>query len=119
MAITGLDHVQLAMPEGGEAEARAFYCGLLGFEEVEKPELLRRAGGLWLRSGAANVHLGVETPFSPARKAHPCFATLDPDAVAEALRQASRPVEWDDRLAGVRRFFSADPFGNRLEFMQG
>ena len=61
----------------------------------------------------------TETPFSPAKKAHPCFVADDIDAVAEELRRKSYPVRWDDRMSGVRRFFSADPFGNRLEFMQG
>jgi len=118
MAVVALDHVQLAMPEGGEDRARAFFVGLLGFEEMDKPERLRTGGGLWLRSGAANVHFGVEIPFRPARKAHPCLAVADLDRLAARLSAGNMPVEWDDRIPGTRRFFSADPFGNRIEFIQ-
>ena len=71
MAIVGLDHVQLAMPEGGEARACTFYCGVLGMAELPKPAHLAVNGGCWFESGGARVHLGVEEQFRPARKAHP------------------------------------------------
>jgi hypothetical protein len=37
MLIRRLDHVQLAMPPGRDDDARAFYQGLLGIPEVQKP----------------------------------------------------------------------------------
>jgi muramoyltetrapeptide carboxypeptidase len=116
--ITAIDHVQLAMPADGEDEARLFFVVLLGFDEVEKPHRLRGAGGVWFRSGAAQIHLGVERPFHPARKAHPCLATSDIDALAVKLTVRNHAIEWDDRIEGTRRFFTTDPFGNRLEFTQ-
>ncbi len=114
-----LDHIQLAIPSGGEAAARAFWIGLIGMTEVPKPAAIAGRGGLWVTRGAINLHLGVETPFSPARKAHPCLSVDDLDGIASALTAAGHPVDWDDKIEGVRRFFVADPFGNRIEIMQG
>jgi len=114
--VPALDHVQVAMPAGGEDEARGFYGDLLGMSEVEKPESLRANGGVWF---AERLHLGVEAPFAPARKAHPAFVTDDLDAIAERLARAHRPVVWDTRLPGTRRLYTADPFGNRIELIAG
>jgi catechol 2,3-dioxygenase-like lactoylglutathione lyase family enzyme len=117
--ITGLDHVQVAMPRGGEEAARAFYAGLLGLTEVPKPPVLAARGGCWFTSGAAVVHLGVEEPFSPARKAHPAFLAEDIDRLQAALAAAGHEcVRTDGEVPGVRRFHTHDPFGNRVEFQQ-
>jgi catechol 2,3-dioxygenase-like lactoylglutathione lyase family enzyme len=115
MGILGIDHVQVAIPRGGEDEARAFYAGLLGLGEIPKPEPIRARGGVWLRAGAQELHLGVEEPFAPARKAHPGLVASDLDAVRARLAGAGIEFEDDDRIAGVDRLFVADPFGNRLE----
>ncbi|NDV02567.1 VOC family protein [Pseudoroseicyclus tamaricis] len=112
-----LDHVQLAMPAGGEDACRAFWVDVLGMTEVEKPAGLAGRGGLWLRKGAVELHLGVAEPFAPATKAHPCFAVPGLDTLAEALEAAGHTVRWDSEIAGRRRFFTDDPFGNRVEFM--
>jgi catechol 2,3-dioxygenase-like lactoylglutathione lyase family enzyme len=109
-----LDHVQVAAPPGCEAEARAFYGGLLGLRELEKPEPLRSRGGVWFGlAEGQQLHVGVEAEFTPARKAHPAFAVGGLDALAARLGD----VEWDDALPDVRRFYAHDPFGNRLEFL--
>ena len=105
-----LDHVQVAAPAGCEEAARAFYGGVLGLREVEKPAALRARGGVWFEQ----LHVGVEDGFVPARKAHPAFAVDDLDALAERIGD----VQWDDAVPGVRRFYAHDPFGNRLEFVQ-
>jgi catechol 2,3-dioxygenase-like lactoylglutathione lyase family enzyme len=105
-----IDHVQVAAPPGCEEEARAFYCGVLGLREVEKPEALRGRGGVWFEQ----LHVGVEQDFRPARKAHPALAVENLDALAARIGD----VEWDDAVPGVRRFYAIDPFGNRLEFLQ-
>ena len=118
MTISGFDHLQVAMPAGAEAEARAFYADLLGLVEVEKPEPLQRRGGCWFAGPGIALHLGVETPFSPARKAHPAFLATDLAGLAEKLAAAHCPVKWDEALPGVRRFYTADPFGNRIEIIQ-
>jgi len=104
-----IDHVQVAAPPGCEAEARAFYGGVLGLREVEKPESLRARGGIWFE----HLHVGVEADFRPARKAHPAFVVGDLDALAERIGD----VQWDAEIPGVRRFYAHDPFGNRLEFL--
>jgi catechol 2,3-dioxygenase-like lactoylglutathione lyase family enzyme len=112
-----LDHVQLAGPPGCEDDARRFYGGLLGLDEIEKPESMRASGGVWFTLGAQELHIGIEDPFAPARKAHPGLR-VEPselDAVAERLTGAGAGVEWDERYPGVRRFYTADPFGNRIE----
>ena len=115
LLITGLDHVQLAAPPGGEAQARHFYGELLGLTEIPKPEPLRARGGVWFQAGAQQLHIGVEEPFAPARKAHPALRVVDLDALAARL---APNVTWDDALPGVRRFYSADPFGNRIELLE-
>ncbi len=112
-----LDHVQLAMPRGGEAAARAFWGGIIGLAEIEKPAALRARGGLWYLLNHAELHLGVETPFSPAHKAHPAFRVTDIDALASRLSAADHPLTWDSAIPNRKRFFTADPFGNRLEFL--
>ena len=110
-----IDHVQVAAPPGCEETARAFYGGVLGLAELEKPEGLRARGGVWFALGSGQeLHVGVEHDFAPARKAHPAFVVDDLDAVAEALGD----VRWDDELPGVRRFYAGDPWGNRLEFLE-
>lgn len=113
-----LDHVQIAAPSGCEAEARRFFGELLGLEEIEKPEPLRARGGCWFRVGARQLHIGVEEPFRPAAKAHPAFSVLKADPLFEQLEEAGVECTWDDSLAGVRRFFASDPWGNRLEFTE-
>ncbi|MCP3136276.1 VOC family protein [Pyxidicoccus xibeiensis] len=117
--IQGLDHVQLAMPRGEEAQGRAFYGALLGLKEVPKPPELAKRGGLWFElADGRGLHLGVEEPFLPAKKAHPAFRVTTLDALAERLLAAGHPVKWDDSVPDVRRFHGADPFGNRLEFQE-
>jgi hypothetical protein len=113
-----LDHVQLAMPPGAEDIARQFYIGLLGMIEVPKPAALANRGGLWLRTGKVELHLGVETDFRPARKAHPGITVRDLSAVAQQLMQNGVVVTWGDALPERTRFYANDCFGNRLEFIQ-
>lgn len=113
-----LHHVQLAIPAGGEAECRAFWVGVLGMTELEKPAALAARGGCWFRAGGVEVHLGVEGGFIPAAKAHPGIVVTDLHALAGRLEDARVPVTWDDDFPGFDRFYSTDPFGNRLEFLQ-
>ena len=119
MAVLGIDHVQVAAPRGGEAEARAFYGAALGMEELAKPQAIRDRGGCWFRAGAQELHVGVEDPFAPARKAHPGLVVSDLDAVRLRLRAARVAYEDDARIAGVDRLFVSDPFGNRIELRGG
>jgi catechol 2,3-dioxygenase-like lactoylglutathione lyase family enzyme len=106
--------VQVAAPPGCEDAARAFYGALLGLVEVEKPEPLRGRGGVWFEQ----LHVGVEQDFAPARKAHPALRVEDLDGVADRLRAAGARVQWDNALPGVRRFYTADPWGNRIELLR-
>lgn len=117
MPITGLDHVQLAMPVGAEDAGRAFYVGLLGLAELPKPPALATRGGFWVRAGAIDVHLGVEADFRAAKKAHPCFLVADLSVLRARLAEAGYPIKDDAEIPGRARFFSEDPFGNRLEFV--
>jgi len=113
-----MHHVQLAIPRGGEDECRAFWRDVLGMRELEKPPVLAARGGCWFRGGGLEVHLGVEDPFTPAKKAHPGLLVVRLEEVAAALQQAGHPVTWDDDFPGHDRFYAADPFGNRLEFLE-
>ena len=117
-SITGIDHVQVAAPAGCEADARAFYGGLLGLTELPKPEPLAARGGCWFRAGAQELHVGVEHPFAPARKAHPGLVVEDLADLARRLGEQGIEVAYDDTIPGTTRFYAADPFGNRLEFRQ-
>ena len=114
----GLHHVQLALPPGGEDACRTFYVGVLGMAEVQKPPVLAARGGLWVRADRLELHLGVEADFRPQRKAHPGIVVADLDAVAARLTGHDRPVSWDDDFPGMRRFYTEDDHGNRLEFLQ-
>ena len=120
--ITGLDHVQLAMPRGQEELARSFYAGLLGMTELPKPPVLAARGGCWFASGSAVLHLGVEDPFAPAKKAHPAIRLADQpsfEALVARLGEKGVPIKRDREMEaeGTARFFAFDPWGNRLEFV--
>lgn len=118
MQIAGLHHVQLAIPAGGEDTARRFYAGVLGLAEVAKPPTLAGRGGCWFAGPGSVIHLGVEEPFAPAAKAHPAFRVADLAASRRALEAAGAPLVADDSLPSVRRLYTADPFGNRIELIQ-
>jgi catechol 2,3-dioxygenase-like lactoylglutathione lyase family enzyme/ketosteroid isomerase-like protein len=115
----GIDHVQIAAPPGCEEQARRFYSGVLGLAEVDKPEALVARGGAWFSLGAQQLHVGVEKAFAPARKAHPAIrvATSQLAALAARLAEAGAPVNWDSAIPGTRRFYTEDPWGNRLELL--
>jgi catechol 2,3-dioxygenase-like lactoylglutathione lyase family enzyme len=112
-----LHHVQLALPPDGEDDCRQFYVDALGMTEIPKPPRLAARGGLWLRAGRLEIHLGVEEDFRPQRKAHPGIVVADLDALAERLTRHGITLTWDDEFPGMRRFYCADNNGNRLEFL--
>ncbi len=118
MTITALHHVQLAMPQDEEDAARRFYGELLGIPEVPKPAELAKRGGCWFESGNIRVHLGVEADFRPAKKAHPAFQVSDLATIRDRMIAGGVDVKDDAALEGFRRFFVADPFGNRIEILQ-
>lgn len=122
-----LHHVQVAMPPGEEQRAREFYADALGLTEVAKPPSLAGRGGCWFRAFddetvVAEVHVGVEDPFTPAKKAHPAFV-LDSrdqlDALGARVESLGHAVSWEERYSfeGYERFHTRDPFGNRVEVL--
>ena len=115
--ITGLDHVQIAIPVGGEPAARAFYGSLLGLTEVEKPRPLAARGGCWFTGNGIVLHLGTDSDFRPARKAHVALLVNDLRALQRKLDAAGVTTRDDEVDIGVRRFYADDPFGNRLELI--
>lgn len=116
--IHGLDHVQLAMPAGQEDLARKFYSGILLLTEVPKPANLAKRGGVWFEGGNLLLHLGVETDFKPAKKAHPAFLVRNLKILIHHLESKNIPVVADEDLPGYDRIYVADPFGNRLELLE-
>lgn len=116
MRIEKIDHVQLAMPAGGENAARDFYGRLLGIPEVPKPPELQKRGGVWFESDVVKIHLGVDHDFRPARKAHPGLLVRDLRTLVSNLRQAGFEVSEDESVQDCYRVYVHDPFGNRLEF---
>ncbi|MDQ0428168.1 catechol 2,3-dioxygenase-like lactoylglutathione lyase family enzyme [Planomicrobium stackebrandtii] len=117
-SVLHIDHVQVAAPAGKEAAAIKFYADILGMQEIEKPESLKGRGGAWFAFGGQQLHVGVEEPFSPAKKAHPAFRVAGYDELKDHLSKYG--VEWqeDSSIPGIERFFVFDPFGNRLEFLK-
>lgn len=118
MTLIAIDHVQIAIPAGGEDMARPFYVGVLGFSEVERPASLAGRGGMWLEAGEVKLHLGVDPAFHPAGKAHPAFLVGDLAVLEERAGEAGARIERDVPLPGYRRLHVYDPFGNRIELMQ-
>ncbi|PAD20247.1 VOC family protein [Terribacillus saccharophilus] len=112
------DHVQLACPKGSEEQAREFFVGIFGFEEIEKPANLQARGGVWFSCNDIIVHMGVEEPFSPARKAHPAFEVEGLLSLRRYLDKHDVDFSDDADLPGADRIYVNDPFGNRLEFLE-
>jgi len=115
--LMAIDHVQLAMPAGGEPAARAFYVALLGLVEAEKPAILAARGGCWFRSPSIELHLGVEEDFRPAKKAHPALRVRGLDELVGSLQAAGFAFRPDDAIEGCTRGYVDDPFGNRIELI--
>ena len=117
--VVGIDHVQLAMPAGGEPAARRFYAATLGLTEVVKPTALAARGGCWFESASVKLHLGVEADFRPARKAHPALLVNDLDGLLRSILDVwSVQAVWSDEIPGTRRCHIDDPFGNRIELIE-
>lgn len=114
----GIDHVQLAAPAGCEEQVRQFFANILGMEEIEKPEELRKRGGVWFRCGSQQIHIGVEPDFVAAKKAHPAIHVQNLAALKERIIGFGIHVKDDELLPGADRFYLADPFGNRIEFLE-
>ena len=117
MAFTRIDHVQLAMPPGGEEAARRFYRDLLGMSEETKPAELAARGGCWFRDGAVRLHLGVEADFRAAKKAHPALRVAGFAALVTSLRDGGCVLREDGDFEGAARVYVDDPFGNRIELI--
>jgi catechol 2,3-dioxygenase-like lactoylglutathione lyase family enzyme len=118
MEIVGLDHVQLAMPAGGEAAARAFYADVLGLTEVAKPSNLATRGGCWFERGAVKIHLGIDQDFTPARKAHPGLLVRGLEALVVGLEARGFCVVRGEPIGAFDRVHVDDPFGNRIELLE-
>ncbi|MET7886468.1 glyoxalase [Streptomyces avermitilis] len=116
--LTAVVHVQLAAPPGSENALRAYYIDILGMGELPEPPVLAARGGCWFQAGAVHLHLGIEADFRPAKKAHPGLRVTDIESYGGRLAARGATVTWDDKLPGHRRFFSEDPVGNRLEFLE-
>jgi catechol 2,3-dioxygenase-like lactoylglutathione lyase family enzyme len=126
-----IDHVQICIPKGAEDEARKFYSGLLGLEEIEKPDSLKSSGGVWYIAGNVELHLGVEsltlsrvlgTPLSKGEgdlsKRHPAFEITNIDEVKKFLNDCGVKIKEEIQIPGRKRFSFYDPFGNRIEFLE-
>jgi catechol 2,3-dioxygenase-like lactoylglutathione lyase family enzyme len=115
--LLSIDHVQFAIPVGCENAARRFFVELLGLTEVPKPTVLAARGGCWFRDGPVFVHCGISRDFTPATKAHIAFRVSEVDALATRLQAAGHRIDWDTDFPDEHRFYSSDPFGNRVEFI--
>lgn len=116
--VLGIDHIQIAAPAGCEDTARQFYGELLGMEEIPKPENLRGSGGCWFLCGSQEVHIGIQNDFVSAKKAHPGFTVQRLEPLRARLIEAECIISEDPPIPGRSRFFTHDPFGNRIEFLE-
>ena len=116
--ITRLNHVQVCIPRGAEDEAREFYGGVLGLEEIEKPEVLKANGGLWYRIADIQLHIGVEETAAEPSKRHPAFEVENVGRVRAYLQEHDVRTKDEPAIRGVNRFSFFDPFGNRIEFLE-
>ncbi|MCE4941564.1 VOC family protein [Streptomyces noursei] len=116
--LVAVDHVQLAAPPGSEDRLRRYYGDVLGMTEVPKPPALAARGGCWFQAGPVQLHLGIEADFRPAKKAHPGLRVTGIEEYAARLEARGAQVVWDEDLPGHKRFYSEDPVGNRLEFLE-
>ena len=118
MRVTRIEHVQLAMPSGGEDLARSFYSGILGIPETPKPAHLAKRGGCWFEREDLKVHMGVEADFRAARKAHVALLVTELSALSARLKASGFTPRDDEPLEGYHRIYVDDPFGNRIELME-
>lgn len=118
MQVVGIDHVQLAIPPGGEERARAFYGQVLGLVEVPKPPDMAARGGMWFQAGPVQIHLGIEPDMRPSAKAHPALVVVELDAYIARLASAGCAWKNANDLPGTRRGHTTDPFGNRIELIE-
>lgn len=114
----GIDHVQLAMPVGAEAQARAFFTGVLGMPEIPKPPVLAVRGGVWFQCGSAQIHVGGEDGFVPAKKAHPALSVPDMPGLLSELARQGVDIKPEDTIGGLQRASILDTFGNRIELIE-
>jgi catechol 2,3-dioxygenase-like lactoylglutathione lyase family enzyme len=118
MLIQKIHHVQIAAPPGSEEDARTFFAGILGLKEIPKPANLAARGGVWFKGDGLEIHVGIDQDFRPARKAHMALQTDDLATLRRHLEQHDIETWEDEPLPGYRRFYAADPFGNRIEFVE-
>jgi catechol 2,3-dioxygenase-like lactoylglutathione lyase family enzyme len=117
--IVGIHHVQITVPPDAVAQARAFYCGVLGLAEVEKPAGLRERGGFWLQAGDRQIHVGVEAGVDRrASKAHVAYAVRGLGTWRERLDVAGVQLLESVPIPGYDRVEFRDPFGNRVELIE-
>ena len=116
--LTGIDHIQIAAPPGSEDVARTFYGDLLGMREIPKPENLKARGGCWFQCGSHELHIGIQQDFMPAKKAHPGFTVNALEQLKSRLEEADYSISEEPPIEGRSRFFTHDPFGNRIEFLE-
>lgn len=113
-----IDHVQLAAPKGSEEKARGFYQGIFGLSEIEKPEELKKRGGVWFQFGNSQIHIGIEESFIPAKKAHPAFEIENIEELKKHLNVHGVNYIVDHNLPCANRIYINDPFGNRIELLE-
>jgi catechol 2,3-dioxygenase-like lactoylglutathione lyase family enzyme len=119
MTVLSIHHVQVSIPIGSEDKARKFYCGVLGFAEVPKPESLIGRGGFWLELGNLQIHFGTEDGIDRTKsKAHVAYLVGDLEEWRSKLTQNGCEIIDGIPIPGYDRFEFRDPFGNRVEFLQ-
>jgi catechol 2,3-dioxygenase-like lactoylglutathione lyase family enzyme len=118
LGITGIDHIQIAVPKALEEKCLSFYREVFAFPELAKPPELQARGGAWFQVGALQMHVGVDPDASPKSKRHICFLTADLAGAKSAVLKHGVTIEEESVAEGLSRFFIRDPAGNRIEIGQ-
>ena len=113
-----IDHIQLAFPPGCIEKARKFFVDDLEMVEDERPPQLQKREGAWFRRDTCIIHVGADPDFKPQKKGHPAIIVDDIDNFAQKLLNCGHEIRWDESIESVKRFFTEDPFGNRIEFIR-
>jgi catechol 2,3-dioxygenase-like lactoylglutathione lyase family enzyme len=118
LGITGIDHIQIAVPKALEAQCLKFYREIFAFPELTKPPELQARGGAWFQVGVLQMHIGVDPDASPKSKRHVCFLTADLAHAKSNVLKHGVAIEEESVAEGLSRIFIRDPAGNRIEIAQ-
>jgi catechol 2,3-dioxygenase-like lactoylglutathione lyase family enzyme len=111
------DHIHICVPPERLEAARQFYTGIIGLQQIERPDKIFRNAGYWFDIGNIQLHIGVEPTLARTIR-HTAFQVADVAKAREILVKNNIEIAEEPVIPGRRRFAFIDPFGNRMELLQ-